>query len=62
MSAIASAIASPVVKTVVMRTLSNVFMTFGWSAHRRQLSQKPWIVAALCLVGAVCFALSSHLS
>jgi len=55
MSAIASAIASPVVKTVVLLTLSNVFMTFAWYAHLKELSHKPWIVAALVSWGIALF-------
>lgn len=27
--------------------LSNVFMTFAWYAHLRNLSDKPWWIAAL---------------
>lgn len=27
--------------------LSNVFMTFAWYAHLKNLSDKPWLVAAL---------------
>jgi uncharacterized protein (DUF486 family) len=34
-------------KTIVLLTLSNVFMTFAWYAHLRDLRDKPWIVAAL---------------
>jgi uncharacterized protein (DUF486 family) len=26
---------------------SNVFMTFAWYAHLRELNNKPWIIAAL---------------
>ena len=37
---------SPIVRTVVLLALSNVFMTFAWYAHLKSLSQKPWIVAA----------------
>ncbi len=55
MSAIASAMASPVVKTVVLLTLSNVFMTFAWYAHLKELSHKPWIVAALLSWGIALF-------
>lgn len=33
--------------TVGLLTLSNVFMTFAWYAHLKELDQKPWIVAAL---------------
>lgn len=34
-------------KTIVLLTLSNVFMTFAWYAHLRDLRDKPWIIAAL---------------
>lgn len=27
--------------------MSNVFMSFAWYAHLKNLSQKPWIIAAL---------------
>lgn len=26
---------------------SNIFMTFAWYAHLKELSHKPWIIAAL---------------
>jgi uncharacterized protein len=34
-------------KTVILLTCSNVFMTFAWYAHLRNLREKPWIIAAL---------------
>jgi uncharacterized protein (DUF486 family) len=34
-------------KTVALLTLSNVFMTFAWYAHLKNLNQKPWLLAAL---------------
>ena len=34
-------------QTAVLLTLSNVFMTFAWYAHLRNLGSKPWFVAAL---------------
>ncbi|MBX6394057.1 MAG: DMT family protein, partial [Burkholderiales bacterium] len=34
-------------KTVGLLCASNVFMTFAWYAHLKELSAKPWIVAAL---------------
>ncbi len=34
----------PVVGLLV---LSNIFMTFAWYAHLKELAQRPWIVAAL---------------
>ena len=33
--------------TAGLLTLSNVFMTFAWYAHLRDLRSKPWYVAAL---------------
>lgn len=34
-------------KTILLLTISNVFMSFAWYAHLKNLSQKPWIIAAL---------------
>jgi len=36
-----------ITKTVLLLICSNVFMTFAWYAHLRNLSGRPWIVAAL---------------
>jgi uncharacterized protein (DUF486 family) len=36
-----------VLKTVLLLTISNVFMTFAWSAHLKNLNHQPWIIAAL---------------
>jgi len=33
--------------TIGLLCLSNVFMTFAWYAHLKELNHKPWIVAAL---------------
>ena len=41
--------------TILLLSLSNVFMTFAWYAHLKELSQKPWIVAALISWGIACF-------
>ncbi|HMN44509.1 MAG TPA: DMT family protein [Povalibacter sp.] len=46
---------NPVLRTVILLTLSNVFMTFAWYAHLKNLSQKPWIVAALVSWGIALF-------
>ena len=37
----------PILTTVLLLTTSNVFMTFAWYAHLKELSHKPWIIAAL---------------
>lgn len=34
-------------QTVGLLTLSNVFMTFAWYGHLKNMSSKPWIIAAL---------------
>ena len=44
-----------VLKTIALLALSNVFMTFAWYAHLRDLSHKPWIVAALISWGIALF-------
>lgn len=33
--------------TVGMLGMSNIFMTFAWYGHLKNLSHKPWIIAAL---------------
>lgn len=35
--------------------LSNVFMTFAWYGHLKNLSTKPWIIAALVSWGIALF-------
>ena len=41
--------------TVLMLAMSNVFMTFAWYAHLKDLGSKPWIVAALASWGIAFF-------
>ena len=36
-----------ILKTISLLSFSNVFMTFAWYAHLKNLSNKPWIIAAL---------------
>ncbi len=35
------------VQTVLLLTASNVFMTFAWYGHLKNLADRPWYVAAL---------------
>jgi len=44
-----------VAKTMGLLVLSNVFMTFAWYAHLRNLSHRPWIFAAVCSWGIALF-------
>ena len=37
----------PSVQTVILLSASNVFMTFAWYAHLRDLSGRPWYLAAI---------------
>jgi uncharacterized protein (DUF486 family) len=48
-------VSSPIVRAIILLTLSNVFMTFAWYAHLKSLSHKPWIVAALASWGIALF-------
>jgi uncharacterized protein (DUF486 family) len=42
-------------QAVGLLTLSDVFMTFAWHAHLKELPAKPWIVAALVSWGIALF-------
>ena len=44
-----------ILKTILLLTISNVFMTFAWYAHLKNLGSKPWIVAALASWGIALF-------
>jgi len=41
--------------TILLLCLSNVFMTFAWYAHLKELNNKPWIIAALASWGIALF-------
>lgn len=38
---------NPVVTSLFLLLCSNVFMTFAWYAHLKELNNKPWLIAAL---------------
>ncbi len=45
----------PALQTILLLSLSNVFMTFAWYAHLRELAHRPWLIAALVSWGiALC--------
>ena len=44
-----------VLRTGLLLTLSNVFMTFAWYAHLRDLQHRPWLLAALISWGIALF-------
>jgi uncharacterized protein (DUF486 family) len=43
------------VTTVLLLTLSNVFMTFAWYGHLKELNNRSWYVAALLSWGLALF-------
>ena len=44
-----------VLRTAGLLVLSNVFMTFAWYAHLKNLSDRPWYVAAFVSWGIALF-------
>ncbi|MGE0439940.1 MAG: DMT family protein [Gemmatimonadales bacterium] len=44
-----------VVRTTGLLVLSNIFMTFAWYAHLRNLASRPWWLAALASWGVALF-------
>jgi uncharacterized protein (DUF486 family) len=42
-------------KTILLLSISNVFMTFAWYAHLKNLSDKPWYIAAFLSWGIAFF-------
>ncbi|HCS53874.1 DMT family protein [Rubinisphaera sp.] len=42
-------------KTVLLLLLSNIFMTFAWYAHLKELNHKPWLVAVFVSWGIAFF-------
>jgi len=46
-------------KTILLLSLSNVFMTFAWYAHLRELRDRPWLLAAFINWGAAYFRFRS---
>jgi uncharacterized protein (DUF486 family) len=46
---------SVIARTVGLLILSNIFMTFAWYAHLKNLSNSPWYVAALVSWGIALF-------
>jgi uncharacterized protein (DUF486 family) len=43
------------IQAALLLAMSNVFMTFAWYAHLKNLGDKPWIIAALASWGIALF-------
>ena len=48
-------VANPVLVTALMLAVSNLFMTFAWYGHLKNLTTSPWYVAALVSWGIALF-------
>ena len=46
---------STIIKTTGLLILSNVFMTFAWYSHLRNLNHRQWYIAALASWGIALF-------
>ncbi|MBF0187364.1 MAG: DMT family protein [Magnetococcales bacterium] len=46
---------SPTLQTVILLSLSNVFMTFAWYAHLKEMDGKAWYLAAMVSWGIALF-------
>ena len=42
-------------QSAALLVVSNVFMTFAWYAHLRNMAAKPWVIAALASWGIALF-------
>ena len=45
----------PIVRVVALLICSNVFMTFAWYGHLKNLANKPWYIAAFVSWGIALF-------
>jgi uncharacterized protein (DUF486 family) len=48
-------ISQPLLITALLLIVSNLFMTFAWYGHLKNLAQSPWYVAALVSWGIALF-------
>jgi hypothetical protein len=44
-----------IVQTALLLACSNIFMTFAWYAHLKDLSARPWYIAAIVSWGIALF-------
>ena len=46
---------NPIMTTILLLICSNIFMTFAWYAHLKEMGDKPWIIAAFVSWGVALF-------
>jgi uncharacterized protein len=50
-----NAFLNPIIVSISLLLCSNIFMTFAWYAHLKNLNNKPWLIAALVSWGIAFF-------
>lgn len=48
-------VANPLLVTALMLAMSNLFMTFAWYGHLKNMASSPWYIAALVSWGIALF-------
>lgn len=48
-------ISQPLLVTILMLAVSNLFMTFAWYGHLKNMATSPWYIAALVSWGIALF-------
>ena len=48
-------ISQPLLVTILMLAVSNLFMTFAWYGHLKNMASSPWYIAALASWGIALF-------
>lgn len=46
---------NPIMTTILLLICSNIFMTFAWYAHLKEMGDKPWVIAAFVSWGVALF-------
>ncbi|MEX1199997.1 MAG: DMT family protein [Methylophaga sp.] len=46
---------NPIMTTILLLICSNIFMTFAWYAHLKEMGEKPWVIAAFVSWGVALF-------
>ncbi len=50
-----SAYVPPSMQAVLLLVCANIFMTFAWYAHLKEIATKPWYIAAIASWGIALF-------
>jgi uncharacterized protein len=48
-------VSQPLLVTILMLAVSNLFMTFAWYGHLKNMASSPWYIAALASWGIALF-------